>query len=111
VVRKESIKFRFLGVDAAFDKVMGINSFYEGIPPDEVIINRNLAVRLDVKIGDEVLFRINKASLIPLNAPFVSDEELIVSSRLKIKAIAGDEQMGRFNLRISQTSPYSAFYQ
>ncbi len=107
--RKRVNKVQILGIDPAFDKVMADNSFYKVIPQDEVIISRNLADRLDVKIGDEILFRIKKAGLIPLNAPFVSDEELVISERLKIKAIAGDDQYGKFNLRISQTSPFSAF--
>ena len=107
--QKRVNKIQVLGVNAAFDKAIGIDSFYNDILQDEVIISRNLAARLDVQSGDEVLFRIKKASLIPLNAPFVSDDELVISARLKIKAIAGDDHLGRFNLRISQTSPYNAF--
>ena len=98
-----------LGIGESFDKVLGINPFYNELSDEEAIISRNMAERLNLKAGDEFLLRIKKASLIPLNAPFVSDEEIIVSTRLKIKAIAGDMHIGRFNLRISQTSPLNVF--
>lgn len=102
-------KIQVLGVDDSFDKVLGIYPFYRDLSEEEVIISRNLAARLDVSEGDYVLFRITKVSLIPLNAPFVSDEEMVVSVNLKVKAVAGDNETGRFNLRISQKSPYNAF--
>ena len=100
---------QILGVDSSFGNTFDTNIFLDKINPDEVIINTKLAGHLNVNPGDEILFRIKKASLIPLNAPFVSDDELTVTARLKIKKIAGDDDAGRFNLRISQTGPYSAF--
>jgi len=107
--QKRVNRIQMLGIDSRFDRAMGIHAFYDSISTDEVIVSLNLAARLDVKEGDEVLFRITRASLVPLNTPFVSDEEPIVSANLKIKAIAGDDQIGRFNLRISQRSPFNAF--
>ena len=74
-----------------------------------IIISRNLANRLNLSVGDEVLLRIEKASLIPLNAPFVSDAESVVSLRAVIRDIADEEQLGRFNLKVSQTAPFNVF--
>ena len=102
-------KIQILGIMPSFDDVMGIDTFFARLPDNEAIISQNLAEHLNLDQGDEFILRIKKASLIPLNAPFVSDEEFVVSTRLKVSAIAGDEQGGRFNLRISQTSPYNVF--
>jgi len=100
---------QILGVDTHFDTLAGTNNFYAKLGPDEVILSANLANRLGLIVGDEVLIRMTKASLIPLNAPFVSDDNNILSTRLKIVDIAGAEHMGMFNLKNSQTAPFNAF--
>jgi len=102
-------RIQVVGVNETFDKALKANTSFKSLSEDEVIISQNLATRLGVKVGDEILFRIRKASLIPLNTPFVSDEANTVPVRLKVKAIVGNTQMGRFNLRISQTPPFNAF--
>ncbi len=100
---------QILGVEKSFDKLFGFRSFYAALGHDEAIISKNLAGRLNLKEGDEFLLRIRKVSLIPLNAPFVVDEVPVVSSRFVIKAVADEDQMSGFNLRISQTSPFNVF--
>ncbi len=98
-----------LGVDPTFDSIAGIQDYYSTLSGDSIIISRNLANRLSVEAGDELLLRIEKASLIPLNAPFVSDAESVVTMRAAIKAVAGDRELGRFNLKVSQTAPFNVF--
>jgi putative ABC transport system permease protein len=98
-----------LGVDPDFDALAGVENFYGGLSGDTVIISRNLANRLSVEAGDDILLRIEKASLIPLNAPFVSDAENVVTLRATVKAVAEDEDLGRFNLKVSQTAPFNVF--
>ncbi|MCK5820745.1 MAG: FtsX-like permease family protein [Bacteroidales bacterium] len=107
--QKRLPKVQVLGVNDQTDKVFGLENWFADISDDEVIISENLAKRLDLKIGEPVLFRIRKASLIPLNAPFVSDEEISMSLRLTVKAIADQNQMARFSLHNSQTAPFNAF--
>jgi putative ABC transport system permease protein len=102
-------RIQIVGMNESFDNALKANTSFKSLNEDEVIISQNLATRLGVKVGDEILFRVRKASLIPLNTPFVSDEANTVPVRLKVKAIAGNTQMGRFNLRISQTPPFNAF--
>jgi len=89
--------------------VVGLVGVYSTVAGDSIIISRNLADRLNKSEGDELLLRIEKASLIPLNAPFVSDAELMVSVRAVIREIADEEHMGRFNLKVSQTAPFNVF--
>ncbi len=98
-----------MGVDQAFDQMAGQDRYFSSLSGDSIILSRNLANRLNLSVGEEVLLRIQKASLIPLNAPFVSDAESVVSLRGVIKSIADEAQLGRFNLRVSQTAPFNVF--
>lgn len=98
-----------LGVDENFDRVGGQEDFFSGLSGDTIIISRNLANRLNKTVGDELLLRIEKASLIPLNAPFVSDAEANVTLRALIRDVVDEDHMGRFNLEVSQTAPYNVF--
>jgi putative ABC transport system permease protein len=98
-----------LGVEPSFDRVTGLDNTYGALSGDSVMISQNLANRLSVGMGDELLLRIEKASLIPLNAPFVSDAESVVTMRATVKGIAGDLELGRFNLKVSQTAPFNVF--
>ena len=98
-----------LGVESTFDKVAGVQDYYSTLSGDSILISRNLANRLSVEAGDELLLRIEKASLIPLNAPFVSDAESVVTLRAAVNGVAGDQELGRFNLKVSQTAPFNVF--
>ncbi|TFH26127.1 MAG: ABC transporter permease [Bacteroidia bacterium] len=98
-----------LGVDPNFDVLAGVENYYSRLSGDTVIISRNLANRLSVGAGEDVLLRIEKASLIPLNAPFVSDAENVVTLRATVRAVAEDQDLGRFNLKVSQTAPFNVF--
>jgi putative ABC transport system permease protein len=98
-----------LGVDPAFDALAGMENYYSGLSGDTIVVSRNLANRLSVGPGDDILLRIEKASLIPLNAPFVSDAENVVSLRATVRAVAEDDMLGRFNLKVSQTAPFNVF--
>lgn len=101
-------KVQVTGVDNSFTVITGME-LAEDLTENEVIISENMAQRLEVQTGDALLVRIAKASLIPKNAPFVSDNESTVAIRVTIKGIATREQMGHFNLKNSQSSPYNLF--
>ena len=96
------------GVENTFDFIAK-DTIYAGLNANEIYISRNLSERLNVAEGDNILVRIRKASLIPLNAPFVSAEETSVSMRDIIKKILTKEELGRFSLKNSQTAPYNIF--
>jgi putative ABC transport system permease protein len=97
-----------IGVDTDFQEISNTPSFSE-LQDNEIAISQNLADRLQVKEGDNLLVRIKKASLIPMNAPFVSAEETSVSLRATIIKVVQKEELGRFNLKNSQTAPYNIF--
>jgi ABC-type lipoprotein release transport system permease subunit len=101
-------KVQINGIDDSFEKISASPDYLKLID-NEVIISENLAEKLHLKTGDTFLARIKKASLIPLNAPFVSDAETSISFHAVVKAIANQQKMGLFNLKNSQTSPYNLF--
>jgi len=101
-------KVQMTGIDDNFDKIAK-TQIYHNLTGNDVIISKNLADRLHLKKGDSFIARIKKASLIPLNAPFVSDAETSVSFRAKIKEIADQQTMGFFNLKNSQIAPYNLY--
>ena len=97
------------GIDEQFSKMTGHDT-WQSIPGrNEVFISTNLASRLQLKTGDPVLLRLEKASPLPKNAPFVSETDNRISIRLTVKQILSPEQLGQFNLRASQTAPFNAF--
>jgi ABC-type lipoprotein release transport system permease subunit len=101
-------KVQIIGVSPDFEEISNSPVFAK-LQKNEIAISRNLAERLKVKSGDNILVRIKKASLIPMNAPFVSAEETSVSLRATVKIIVSKEQLGRFSLKNSQTAPYNIF--
>ena len=101
-------KVQVIGVDEDFAKVSD-SEVYGQLQQNEIAISENLAQRLQVKENDNLLVRIKKASLIPMNAPFISAEETSVSVRATIKKIVSKDELGRFNLKNSQTAPYNIF--
>ena len=101
-------RVQIIGIDADFEKISNTTVFSE-LQNNEIAISENLAERLQKGEGDNILVRIKKASLIPMNAPFVSADETSVALRATIKKVVSKEELGRFNLKNSQTAPYNIF--
>ncbi len=101
-------KVQIVGVDYDFEEMSNTPLLSE-LQSNEIAISQNLAERLQKGEGDNILVRIKKASLIPMNAPFVSAEETSVALRATIKKVVSKEELGRFNLKNSQTAPYNIF--
>src|SRR5439155_20133072 len=76
---------------------------------DAVILNLPLAKQLGGKPGDSVVLRVAKPGRLSAEAPLTPQEDSSVSLRLKVTAIASEEELGRFSLRASQSAPYNAF--
>jgi len=106
---QELNKLNVYGIDDAFGRVTGVSGYFDDLADDEAIISYTIAERLGLKKDDEILLRITKASLVPMNAPFVADDGGAVAIRLKVKDIAGDEQLARFTLRVTQALPLNVF--
>ncbi len=99
------------GIDSKFDEV--VSTAYTPLTnePDRAsaFISENTAQRMNLSDGDQFLLRIEKGSLLPANAPFVSAEDQTSTARLTVAGILNAEQMGRLNLQNSQTAPFNVF--
>jgi putative ABC transport system permease protein len=98
-----------IGIDDQFQTMLPENIQLPAPAKGEAYISENLAQRLQLNESDAMLLRIEKASQIPKNAPFVTDQENQISIRLKVKKILTSDELGRFNLKTSQTAPYNVF--
>jgi len=103
-----SNKVQVNGIRNDFSKMTG-TVFFDSLHNNEIAVSKNLAEKLQIKEGDNLLVRIKKASLIPMNAPFVSAEETSVSLQATVKKVVAADEMGRFNLKNSQTAPFNIF--
>ncbi|MCG8699439.1 MAG: ABC transporter permease, partial [Bacteroidales bacterium] len=98
-------KTQVVGINADFGKVLGTNFSYDSVKDNDVIISKNLAERLQIDVNDFILMKIKRASLVSLNAPFVSNADQWVSKRLRVIGIAHREHFGRFGLENIQSAP------
>lgn len=97
------------GVDSLFNNLQNCSSINYNIEFGEAVINRNLANRLNLEIGDFILVRFKNIGAIPSNTPFVSEDNQTISRRIKIAKIANEKEGGNFNLQVSQSTPFNIF--
>ncbi|MEI7597557.1 MAG: ABC transporter permease [Bacteroidota bacterium] len=100
-------KTQVIGIDSDFWQISDIKM--PELSNEEAIVSSNIAEKLSLKINDEIVLRIEKLSVIPLNSPFSTEEVPSISFRLKIKAIADDNKLGRFSLKSNQIAPFNIF--
>ena len=105
--QKRVNKVQLLGIDNDFWALSNINT--PKLLGNEIIVSQHLANKLSLDIGQELLLRIRNADIVPLDAPFTSDEEQTIALRMIVKEIAGDSMLGRFSIRNNQTPPYNVF--
>jgi len=98
-----------LGIDTRLGRV---TRNPPALPPnaaDSVVLNAALASHLQMKVGDSVLLRVHKPSLLSREAPITPEHDSATALRLTVSGIVGDDQFGRFSLRASQIPPHNAF--
>lgn len=76
---------------------------------DHALINERLATQLGVSIGDEIVVRVEKPSLMPVEATMATVDEVSFALRVQIDAIVSEQEFGRFGLRTSQVPPFNVF--
>lgn len=96
--------------------VYGIDDRFRAIFPDiplpegdQILLSENAALQLGVGPGDDLLVRVAKASLVPRNTPFVSENETTVTLRATVTAVLSTQGAGLFNLRNAQSAPRNLF--
>ncbi|MDX1931809.1 MAG: ABC transporter permease [Capsulimonadales bacterium] len=103
-----------LGVTDAFWRVAGANppTFRSDADDDgegTAAINDRLAKTLGIGVGDDLLLRVDKPSLLSRDAPLSTIEDATVTLRLTVAAITDDENAGRFSLEANQVAPFNVF--
>jgi ABC-type lipoprotein release transport system permease subunit len=100
-------RIQVVGIDQNFFKVTGFTQ--KALSAGRALIGQNLAQRLNLKVNDELILRIKKLSVVPLNAPFVSEREMVTPVTVRVGGILSFEEMGRFDLKNIQTAPLNVF--
>ncbi|UCE41353.1 MAG: ABC transporter permease [Candidatus Aminicenantes bacterium] len=98
-----------IGVDSRFGEMGGIKERFGQLAPDEAIVNRSLASRLNIRENDEILLRMEKRDVMPKDAPLSLDSDSSLARRFLVKSIAADSALGKFNLRSDQLTPSTVF--
>ncbi|MEI6033152.1 MAG: FtsX-like permease family protein [Verrucomicrobiae bacterium] len=91
-----------LGVDGRFWELGGAHD-------NGVAINSRLAEHLGARVGDTIVVRVEQPAPISRDLPLSGAGDAPAALRLRISAIAGDEEFGRFSLRANQVSPLTVF--
>jgi hypothetical protein len=100
-------KVMVLGVDDGFFQLMG--STFNAPAAGEAIISENLSRQLGLQPGDDLIVRMESSGMIPPDLPFAPENYLPVSIRLKVNAVAGTNDAGRFSLRSNQVASFNVF--
>lgn len=98
-----------LGVDQRFWALAPGSAPLGDLADDVVLLNAPLASQLRAQPGDTVLLRVRKPQALSADAPLAPEEDATVALRLRVQAVLGDAQFGRFGLEASQVAPFSAF--
>ena len=98
-----------LGVDESFWKLAAKTPAFTNVPPDSVVLNQPLAEQLAAKPGDEVLLRVSKVSALSQDVALTTRDGQTVALRLRVHAVVGAEELGRFSLQANQVAPFNAF--
>ncbi len=106
---KRANRIEVLGVDGRFFEIGTAQNPFGDNPNQAIVLNKPLAAKLGVDVGDEVVLRIEKPSLMPRDVPLTPDSGLSIAFRLVVKAVAGQSDFGRFSLQANQVTSLNVF--
>ena len=107
--QKRANRIEVLGVDGRFFEIGTAQNPLRDSLNQTIVLNNPLAVKLGVGVGDEVVLRIEKPSLMPRDVPLTPDSDMSMAFRLVVKAIAGQSDFGSFSLKANQITSLNAF--
>lgn len=102
-------RIEVLGVDERFFIVGAGQNPFGNDWSEGIILNEQLATRLEVGAGDEVVLRIENPALMSRDIPLAPDSDLSIAFRLVVRAIAEESEFGNFNLQANQVAPLNVF--
>jgi ABC-type lipoprotein release transport system permease subunit len=97
-----------LGVEPGFWKISASGKAV-ALEKMDIALNEPLARKLNAKVGDTVLVRMERPSAISRDAPLSGSTNQDISLRRKVGAIVSAEDFGAFQLIASQVTPDSVF--
>jgi len=102
-------RIEVLGVDDCFYRIgKAVNPLADS-SNQAIVLNKSLAEKLGVSVGQEVVLRVEKPSLMPRDIPLTPDSDLFLAFRLVVKSIAGQSDFGSFSLKANQSTSLNAF--
>ncbi|TFG49766.1 MAG: ABC transporter permease, partial [Candidatus Brocadiia bacterium] len=106
-IRANSVQV--LGVDESFFKIGSAANPFGNDKDEAVVLNRQLAEKIQVRPGDEIVLRIAKPGVMSGEIPLTPDSDLTTAFRLNVKSIADESAFGRFNLQANHIPPFNVF--
>ncbi|MDB6119665.1 MAG: FtsX-like permease family protein [Verrucomicrobiaceae bacterium] len=79
------------------------------IGKDEVAVNEPLARKLNIKVGDTIVVRLEKPSAISRDAPLSGSTNQDIALRRTVSSVVSAEDFSAFQLTASQVSPDTVF--
>jgi ABC-type lipoprotein release transport system permease subunit len=98
---------QIFGVDSSF--LFFSNYTIGKFEGDGAMISENVARRLNINPGQEILIKVRNVDAIPVQTPFSVEKAPTISIRLPVSKILNDEEFGRFSLLSDQKAPYNVF--
>jgi len=96
------------GVDGRFFELGPSGETPAELGPREAFVNQELAQRLAIAVGDEIVVRVELPSAIPRDMVLALDD-VSVAVRVEVKEVLTDERCGRFSLLATQLPPANLF--
>ncbi len=97
------------GYNEHFRSLGGGAVFGSRIPEGSVIINTELADRLDLDAGDMFLLRLHDLDFIPQDISWTPESGAAFAERVAVAAVVSPDELGGFNLRAEQVAPLTVF--
>lgn len=105
---ESALNIQVLGVNNRFFDSGNTSDVYQ-INKGEVVINKQVANRLNLSSGDDIILRVGNISNIPSSSPFAPEGDAFESFVLTVKYIIDQDGPADFSLGISQVRPLNVF--
>ncbi len=100
---------QIVGVDDRFWQLGSGTDPFVGAHADDAVANEQLALQLNVRADDTLVVRVEEPSHLSRDAPLSGRADTSTAFRIRLHAIAGEAQFGRFSLQPSQIPPMTLF--
>jgi len=80
-----------------------------GLAAGQVLLNAALATQLQAKLGDQIIFRVQKPGALSPDMAISPRNDHSASLRLQVAGIVPSEELGNFSLRVTATPVLNAF--